>query len=742
LSSSAAAEYVRATLSPDADDGFCDACHEFTGGNPQLLRELLNAIVVESVEPFAASVPSLQELAGQVGRRTVTVRLSRLPSEATKLAQAVAILGEDVDPYEAAAHAELDEEAALRATDDLVRVEILRPQPLLGFVHPLVRGAVYQSLTPLQRNQGHARAATLLEESGAEPDRVAAQLLLVPPALVPSEDGSHVVALLRDAARGARRRGATEVAIAYLRRALAEPPAQTERAELLLELGSAESLVDGVAAVEHFREAHSILQDPIARARTAFLIGRLLFFLRPQEAPPVLKQALDELEEADDELAGFLEAALIAFALFEKQLYPEALRRLERARSLPDEMTTPERWLLALLTYHDARTNVPAARVVELARRVLASRPVLPGEPSPRPWVVTCQLLSLADVDEAVTIFDTMLAHARRHGGMLDVALAQLFRAEMFIFRGDLPEAVAEGLEARQTYEAWGTAPHFLALVAAFLADALMDQGKLKEAAAAMARVDVAVSDSSLLHAIQLSSARLRLLTGDLLGGVEETRDAGRRFEEVGGRNPAFVPWRSQAALALLELGEQDEARRLAAEELELAQTWGAPRALGAALRAAGLTEGGSEGLAKLEEAVAVLEDSPAKLEHAKARIELGAALRRANRRSQAREHLSRGLELATICGATPLAERAETELLATGARPRRISLSGVESLTPSERRVAEMAAKGPTNREIAQALFVTPKTVEVHLSSAYRKLRISSRSQLAAALATAYPAG
>ena len=118
--------------------------------------------------------------------------------------------------------------------------------------------------------------------------------------------------------------------------------------------------------------------------------------------------------------------------------------------------------------------------------------------------------------------------------------------------------------------------------------------------------------------------------------------------------------------------------------------------------------------------------------------VELGSALRRANRRSEAREPLRRGLELATVCGAVPLAELAETELLATGARPRRIALSGVESLTPSERRVAEMAAEGSTNRQIAQDLFVTTKTVEVHLSSVYRKLDIASRTQLAAALADA----
>jgi len=264
-----------------------------------------------------------------------------------------------------------------------------------------------------------------------------------------------------------------------------------------------------------------------------------------------------------------------------------------------------------------------------------------------------------------------------------------------------------------------------------------MEQGKLGDAAAALAQAGIGESlpdDVRLLYFPGVR-ARLRLLEGDLAGGLEEMLEAGRRFEAVGARNPALVAWRSPAALALFQLGEQDEARRLAGEELEFARTWGAPRALGAALRAAGLIEGGEDGLALLREAVDVLTDSPAKLEHAKARTELGAAFRRANRRSEAREQLRQALELATICGATPLAARAESELLATGARPRRIALSGVESLTPSERSVAELAAEGPTNREVAQALFVTQRTVEVHLTSIYRKLGISSRSQLAGAL-------
>ena len=114
-----------------------------------------------------------------------------------------------------------------------------------------------------------------------------------------------------------------------------------------------------------------------------------------------------------------------------------------------------------------------------------------------------------------------------------------------------------------------------------------------------------------------------------------------------------------------------------------------------------------------------MLTDSPAKLEHAKARTELGAALRRANRRSEAREQLRHAVELATICGAAPSPRAPRPSFSPPGRALGRIALSGVESLTPSERRVAQMAAEGPTNREIAQALFVTPKTVEVHLSSA-----------------------
>jgi DNA-binding CsgD family transcriptional regulator len=191
-------------------------------------------------------------------------------------------------------------------------------------------------------------------------------------------------------------------------------------------------------------------------------------------------------------------------------------------------------------------------------------------------------------------------------------------------------------------------------------------------------------------------------------------------------------PWLTAAA-RMTPSG--DEALPLALEAVDRARVWGAPQSVGIALRTLGLVEGGASGLKLLLQAVEVLADSQWRLEYAKALVELGGALRRANKRSEAREQLRLGLELAHKLGASGLEARAQTELAATGARPRRLMLSGLESLTPSERRVAEMAAENMTNKDIAQALFVTPKTVEVHLSSVYRKLEISSRAQLPDAL-------
>jgi DNA-binding CsgD family transcriptional regulator len=735
LSFEATVRFLREALSPSADDAFCAACHEETGGNPLLLRELVHAIAVEGVVPIEANVPRLRELEARAGSRAVSLRLAWLPPEATAVAKAVAVLGDDAEPRQAAGLAGLDEHAASEAVAALVRVDVLRSQEPLGFVHPLIRAAVYDSLTQHERDGGHERAAALLAAAGAEPERVAAQLLRSPPA-----GRQESVATLREAARGASTRGASESAVAYLRRALDEPPDAADRAEVLVELGSAETRISGEAAVEHLEAARELIDDPVKKAEIALMLGRQLYLLRGEESDAVLAQALAELDGADPELERLLQAGLITNDLFTPGLQDQALELLEPVREQSAAETLGEKVLLSLLAHYDARTGRPAAEIVPVARRVLAEGALVRDDVSGTFFIMPVTVLAMADLDEALLIFEDALAEARRRGSTLAFAAAKVFRLLVLVWRGDLLEAESEAREALALGRAWGQTARFYGHASAFLADALMEQGRLDDAAAVLATIAFRESrlDSERVIFLRDSSARLRILRGDPAGGAEQLLEAGRGFDLVGSVNPAFIAWRSPAALALLQLGREDEARKLAAEDVEHARNWGAPRALAGALRAAGLAEGGERGLALLEEAVGVVESSPAKLEHAKSRTELGAALRRANRRAEAREHLRQAVELATICGATALAERAERELLATGARPRRVALSGVASLTPSERRIAEMAADGPTNREIAQTLFITQRTVEVHLTSIYRKLAITSRSQLAAALADA----
>jgi hypothetical protein len=201
LDAAGAARLLRETFSPDADDAFCVACREETGGNPLLLRELGHEIAAEGLAPTVGNVPRLRELAARAGSRAVALRLSRLPPQAAALARAVAVLGDDADPRVAAALAGLDEKVASEAAGALARADVLRPQPPLAFVHPMIGAAVSDALAPLERSAGHARAARLLADAGADPDRVAAHLLRSPPA-----GDALVVAALRDAARRARPR--------------------------------------------------------------------------------------------------------------------------------------------------------------------------------------------------------------------------------------------------------------------------------------------------------------------------------------------------------------------------------------------------------------------------------------------------------------------------------------------------------------------------------------------------------
>jgi DNA-binding CsgD family transcriptional regulator len=334
--------------------------------------------------------------------------------------------------------------------------------------------------------------------------------------------------------------------------------------------------------------------------------------------------------------------------------------------------------------------------------------------------------------------FNAAIADARRLGSLSHVLGLSCYRAFAHLLTGNLADAEADARIALET----GPRPpgiHAAAALAALL-HTLAERGEFEAAEAADQRYRLAQQFPTTLQTGFLLAARgrLRLAERRPASARDDLLAVGDLFLRLRSPSPTTAPWRSDAALARLELGEQAEARALAAEELALAQAFGAPRALGVALRAAGLAEDGKRGLELLRQAVDVLERSAARLEYARAMADLGAALRRAGHRAESREVLRPALHLAHRCGALALTERTHTELIAAGARPRRLVLSGLDSLTPSERRVAQLAAAGLPNREIAQHLFITARTVEGHLTHAYQKLDITSREQLPEALAIA----
>ena len=728
LGEAAVAELVRERLGQGADDAFAAACAQASGGNPLILGELLRALESEGVAPDGAQVDVVRRLGPRAASRSVLLRLARLPQDAVAVARAAALLGDGTDLSAVAALAELDEPRAGEATRDLARAEILRPEPPLGFVHPLIREAVLRDLGPGERELGHARAARMLAEREAPPEQVAAHILAMP-----RRGDPWAVKTLRLAARTALRSGGVDSAVSYLRRALEEPPDAEHRRWVELDLGLAESLTSGPEAAGHLRAAYDATDDPTQRGWIAMVLGQVLLFTGSgPEAGALVAEARAALPEGETDLALRLQALLISVDNFGPAggaVPPE--HDFEPGTSLGADM------LAAVEAHARAMRNDGAERCAELALAALRSGRLIAEDNGSSPTEATMIALMLAGREEAGTYTKASLAEAHRRGSLFAATAAQIFRGWWLRRSGELADAEEMLVRASEGIVAWGFGGVML-FPASALAEVRAERGDLAGAWAALALPGFP-EGAKLPPSAQVSwwvAAKLRVLLAE--GRAEEALAladlAGERFGAIV-LNPAWLPWRSARAEALHRLDRADEARAAATDELDAARAWGAPTTVGRSLRVLG-TVRGQAGLADLVEAVALLEGTPERLELAKALAALGTAMRLARRPTDAREPLRRALELATVCGAEPLAEHARTELHAAGVRPRREALSGVESLTPSERRVADLAAAGRPNRDVAQELFVTPKTVEVHLSNAYRKHGIRSRRELAGALA------
>lgn len=726
LSEAAVAQLICEGLSAQPDPVFVAACARVSGGNPFVLRELIFDLAADGVAPVAAQVAGVVErVPSQVGR-AVLARLGRLDTAAVCLARAVAVLGEGSGLHRAAALAELDFDAASAAADALLAAELFAEGPPLRFVHPLVRSAVYEQLALGARAQAHAQAAQLLSREGVEAEQVAAQLLLCEPV-----GNSDAVRALQAAAATALGRGAPENAVTYLRRALAEPPSESHRAAVLGELGGVETLARDLAAVVHLEQAWKATIEPVTRARLAAQLADVLWWIGDMNrCSMVLQAALDDLGDADPDLHVRLYTQKVGAAIY-------SAPHLDRLRELAEWGVPSSRLTQLMLASYLAIRGECCHEVVELVERGLDDGRFLAEETSDAQ--VTMQaavgLVVVDELERAQALIQAMLADAQMRGSVTGFAVFALIRGMIALRRGELAEAEADTraaheLAAEHNVTALG------AINAANFGVTLLERGNLGEAAVVADSVPLTFSLIEGGTGIFLLEARGRicLARGQRVQAIADLRCCGQHADHAGLHNPNGSAWRSALALALAP-EHLHEARELAQAELEPAEHANVARAIGIALRVCGLLADAQDRIELLEQSVTVLEPTLMRLELAHSLTELGTALRRAGARVAAREPLRRALDLAQRCGATPLTQRARDEALAAGARPRRPWATGVQALTPSELRVAQLAAQPLSNRDIAQALFITTKTVGDHLSSAYRKLNISSRDQLATAM-------
>ncbi|ADB50840.1 transcriptional regulator, LuxR family [Conexibacter woesei DSM 14684] len=714
---------------------FAASCHAAVRGNPFLLSELGGALVADGVRPTAEAAGRVRRVRPHTLARAILLRLARLPAGATELATAVAVLGDAATPALARDLARLDEPTAAAALDRLAAAQILSPALPLDFVHPIVREVVDGELGPAARADWHARAAALALAHGGPIEHAAPHLLWTTPA-----GDATTTRALRRAARGALDRGAPDIATRYLERALAEPPPADERAATLLELGGAGFLAgEPITAVKaHAREAVSLIDEPATRVGAWLLLSRLTAM--DQSVPgavAVLEEALADLGGApgvDPEQLAALENELCGHGQTHPQTLARAVARMDE-RAPPAGRTPAERLALCNLASRSCFTGRSAALTGELALRALAGGKLATdlGPDSNSLHQVAFALAAADHADATLTLLDGVLAESRARGSVFGVAGALGTRSIVRYLIGALPEAEADG---HQALAVPGVPPFVVPAISGFLALALVERGALDEADAVLTAGGCGPRLPEVLHMhfAFWARSRVRAAQGRPADALDDLAELRRRCERVELRNAA-IPWRADAALLHARVGDDDAAARLAGEYDELARAWGTPRTLGIAARTRGLLAEREQGLVLLREAVALHESSPARLEHARSLLELGAALRREGLRAEAIEQLNRAAEVATQCGATVLAARAREELGIAGAVGRQHAFSGVEALTPSELRIARMAADGLTNRAIAETLFVTAKTVENHLGRTYAKLGIRSRTALADAL-------
>jgi DNA-binding CsgD family transcriptional regulator len=377
--------------------------------------------------------------------------------------------------------------------------------------------------------------------------------------------------------------------------------------------------------------------------------------------------------------------------------------------------------------------GAPRDRLVEVTRRLVRTGALDDEDAadSQAAWQAIATLGWCDDHPTADTALRAQFASARRRGSVLGYALASVFRARHALWTGPVADAVHD---ARAALDVLPAESVYVSSAGYCLVTGLLECDEVAaadEVAGGDHRVDLPPFFRSWWD---MAAARVQARLGNNDKALAAFLAAGRAQTELGIENPSVLPWRSEAALAARALGDVMLARSLVADELERAESFGGPRPLGTALLAAGLLERGDPAVDLLRSAGDLFAAAGAAVLQAGCQGHLGAALRREGRREEARRVLRDASVLADQVGARRVASQCRAELARAGGRAT-AAARPANILTPGERRVAELAAAGQSNRQIANALFVTVKAVEWHLGNAYRKLGVGGRDGLPVAL-------
>ncbi|MDG9715503.1 AAA family ATPase [Streptomyces sp. DH24] len=723
LSRRATGRLVADRLGPHCPEEFTATCHEVTGGRPKDLRTLCDRARLRRLGAPAWHTARLTELGESLRRERLLVLLRREPV-VEAFAKATAVLGDQATDDLVARLAGLTQEQCDHARDILARTWPGTDDDPASAVRA-VAGVVLGAMGDEESSHRHRQASVLLDECGADPEEVVAPLLHVD-----RLGGAWEIHQLRAAAAAARRRGAPDAAVRYLSRALVDVPAGGgARAELLFELGVTEAESGSPSAVRHLVQAARLMPRIRRRAEVVSSTPMHIVGSDPQLADLIRETAagLGTPREADRHgryLAMRLEARARYAGLHEPRYVASAPRRL---RELGERHTGPsssERELRIVLLFSAAMGGQAVHRdIARMARQVLEQEPAHAALPGPALDMLPPVLYAVDAPHAAASWLDAARLHAAREGAPGLMARVEAQRGLLLVARGEI--ALARECGTRAVTLAEGVPSEERLLPVLTLGRVALELEDPELAAQLTGTLEPAADLR--LFALHRALRGLRAeARGNLPVALAQYLDCGRVLERAGWLNPAIADWQVRAAFVQHRLGRTADAAATADECHERARTWGAPTMLGRTLRLRGTLTEGPRGVALLRQAVDILESGGNRFELAHALTALGKRLRRTSD-AEGDRLLNRGRRLAVELQNAPSDIRSGMT-----ARPVRAIVAG---LTPAETKVAERAARGLSNREIATELGISMRAVERHLTSSYRKFGISGRDELARTL-------